>query len=148
MYALTPFFRSFSEKWLVGQPQRIPNLCDQREQINWSMRLRLLFGHGLYSWVKTYINLFGDNSEEDTPVPIPNTEVKLFSADDTWRVTARKSRTSPDKKVWGQRPRTIGCSEVAQWWSNRLLTGRSWVRAPPSEPYMLPKWRNWQTHRT
>ena len=27
------------------------------------------------------------------------------------------------------------CSEVAQWQSNRLLTGRLWVRAPPSEPF-------------
>ena len=34
------------------------------------------------------------------------------------------------------RRRIKGCSEVAQWWSNRLLTGRSWVRAPPSEPYI------------
>ena len=25
-------------------------------------------------------------------------------------------------------------SEIAQWWSNRLLTGRLWVRAPLSEP--------------
>ena len=38
----------------------------------------------------------GGYSEEDTPVPIPNTEVKLFCADDTWRVTARESRTLPD----------------------------------------------------
>ena len=54
----------------------------------------------LKNWVRASS---GDNSEEDTPVPIPNTEVKLFSADDTWRVTARESRTSPDKKVWGQK---------------------------------------------
>ena len=33
----------------------------------------------------------GDNSEEGTPVPIPNTEVKLFSADDS----VGKNRTSP-----------------------------------------------------
>ena len=26
------------------------------------------------------------------PVPIPNTEVKLTSADNTWRVTAREDR--------------------------------------------------------
>ena len=37
----------------------------------------------------------GDNSEEVTPVPIPNTEVKLLSADDTWWETARESRTLP-----------------------------------------------------
>ena len=37
----------------------------------------------------------GDYSEEVTPVPIPNTEVKLLSADDTWRATAWKSKTLP-----------------------------------------------------
>ena len=37
----------------------------------------------------------GDYSGEDTPVPISNTEVKLFSADDTWWETARESRTLP-----------------------------------------------------
>ena len=35
-----------------------------------------------------------DESEEVTPVPIPNTEVKLFSADGTWRETAWESRSS------------------------------------------------------
>lgn len=34
----------------------------------------------------------GDNSKEDTPVPIPNTEVKLFSADGTWWATAWESK--------------------------------------------------------
>ena len=28
-------------------------------------------------------------------------------------------------------------SEVAQWWSTRLLTGRLWVRIPPSEPWWV-----------
>ncbi len=28
--------------------------------------------------------LFGGDSEEVTPVPMPNTEVKLFSADGSW----------------------------------------------------------------
>ncbi len=37
----------------------------------------------------------GDNSGEDTPVPISNTVVKLSSADDTWRGTAWESRTLP-----------------------------------------------------
>ena len=37
----------------------------------------------------------GDNSEEVTPVPISNTEVKLFSADDTWWEAAWESRTLP-----------------------------------------------------
>ncbi len=37
----------------------------------------------------------GDNSGEETPVPIPNTEVKLSSADDTWREAAWESRSLP-----------------------------------------------------
>ena len=37
----------------------------------------------------------GDYSGEVTPVPIPNTVVKLLSADDTWWVTAWENRTSP-----------------------------------------------------
>ena len=37
----------------------------------------------------------GDYSEEVTPVPISNTEVKLLCADDTWWATARESRTLP-----------------------------------------------------
>ena len=37
----------------------------------------------------------GDYSKEATPVPISNTVVKLFCADDTWRATAWESRTSP-----------------------------------------------------
>ena len=38
----------------------------------------------------------GDNGEGVPPVPIPNTEVKPFSADGTWLDTARESRSSPD----------------------------------------------------
>src|SRR5487761_222433 len=37
----------------------------------------------------------GGNSEEGTPVPIPNTEVKLFSSDDTLGAAPRENRTSP-----------------------------------------------------
>ena len=38
----------------------------------------------------------GGDSEEDPPVPMPNTAVKLFSVDGTWRETARESRTLPE----------------------------------------------------
>ncbi len=38
----------------------------------------------------------GDNGERDPPVPIPNTEVKPFSADGTWLETIWESRTLPD----------------------------------------------------
>ena len=37
----------------------------------------------------------GDDGEEATPVPIPNTEVKLFSADGSWDASPCESRTLP-----------------------------------------------------
>ena len=37
-------------------------------------------------------NKSGGDSTEVTPVPIPNTVVKLCHADDTWLVTARESK--------------------------------------------------------
>ncbi len=39
----------------------------------------------------------GSNSEKVTPVPIPNTEVKFLSADDTWGATPWESKTLPVK---------------------------------------------------
>ena len=54
----------------------------------------------------------GDDGEGVPPVPIPNTEVKPFSADGTWLDTARESRTLPESRY----------SSVAQWQSTRLLT--------------------------
>ena len=38
----------------------------------------------------------GGNYEEATPVPIPNTEVKRLSAEDTWMETSRENRSPPD----------------------------------------------------
>ena len=37
----------------------------------------------------------GDASGEEPPVPIPNTEVKLSSAEDTWGATSWENRSSP-----------------------------------------------------
>jgi hypothetical protein len=39
--------------------------------------------------------MLGDDSGEDTPVPIPNTEVKLSSADGSWGWGPCESRTLP-----------------------------------------------------
>ena len=36
--------------------------------------------------------IVGVDCDEGPPVPIPNTEVKLICADNTWRVTAREDR--------------------------------------------------------
>ena len=43
------------------------------------------------------LKVFGGYSEEVTPVPIPNTEVKLFSADGTAWETAWESRKPPNQ---------------------------------------------------
>ena len=43
----------------------------------------------------------GGNGEGVPPVPIPNTEVKTFSADGTWLDTARESRSPPDSNMSG-----------------------------------------------
>ena len=39
----------------------------------------------------------GDYCEEVTPVPIPNTVVKLLSVENTRRATAREDRTLPEQ---------------------------------------------------
>ena len=36
---------------------------------------------------------------EVPPVPIPNTEVKLSGAENTWRVTSREDRSVPAQKA-------------------------------------------------
>ena len=48
----------------------------------------------------------GGDSEEVTPVPIPNTEVKLFSADGSWG--------SPPVRV-GRRQACIRISSIRNW---------------------------------
>ena len=45
---------------------------------------------------KDKFTISGDDGEGVPPVPIPNTEVKPFSADGTWLDTARESRTLPE----------------------------------------------------
>ena len=37
----------------------------------------------------------GSDYDEGPPVPIPNTEVKLIGAENTWRATARENRKLP-----------------------------------------------------
>ena len=44
------------------------------------------------------LTISGGNDEGVPPVPIPNTEVKPFSADGTWLETARESRSPPDPR--------------------------------------------------
>ena len=42
------------------------------------------------------MNISGGNGAEVTPVPIPNTEVKLCYAENTWWVTAREDKSPPE----------------------------------------------------
>ena len=50
-----------------------------------------LFIGDLKEMVKA-IQIVRVDCHEGPPVPIPNTEVKLMYADNTWRVTAREDR--------------------------------------------------------
>ena len=43
--------------------------------------------------------IVGVDCDEGTPVPIPNTVVKLIYADNTWLVTAREDRSMPTSKT-------------------------------------------------
>ena len=43
-------------------------------------------------------NIVGTDCDEGPPVPIPNTEVKLICAENTWRAAAREDRTVPTQK--------------------------------------------------
>src|SRR5215212_2079553 len=65
----------------------------------------------------------GDASGEAIPVPIPNTEVKLSSAEDTERAAFRENRSSPGSCAFRRR-----CAPVA-----RNKTGRG-VPTPLSLP--------------
>ena len=42
--------------------------------------------------------IVGVNGDEGTPVPIPNTVVKLVYGDNTWLVTAREDNSTPTSK--------------------------------------------------
>ena len=42
--------------------------------------------------------IVGVNNDEDPPVPIPNTEVKLIRVDNTWREAAREDRSAPTQR--------------------------------------------------
>ena len=50
-------------------------------------------------WVRVFRQSYGGHSERETPGPIPNPEVKPFSADGTATERLWESRTPPDKQL-------------------------------------------------
>ena len=88
------------------------SLCDERQgSLVKRLRLRPLtpatrvrFPHESPKGKKAerafkYKRIVGVDDAEGPPVPIPNTEVKLSGAENTWLVTARKNREMPTYKV-------------------------------------------------
>ena len=70
--------------------------------------LQVLIGRGLFLLIHVqkvltclitklvqFVSSIGAYSNEVTPVPIPNTEVKLIHVDDTWLATARETKSVP-----------------------------------------------------
>jgi hypothetical protein len=62
-----------------------------------------------------------DDGEEVTPVPMPNTEVKLFSADGSWGISPCKSRTSLGNE---ERRETKRFLAFFVWFDGCVLTSR------------------------
>ena len=73
--------------------------------------------------------IVGVNGDEGTPVPIPNTVVKLVYGDNTWLATAREDNSTPTSKaatkvaafsfyskkttsfcLWGRKSESVDCS--------------------------------------
>ena len=59
------------------------------------LRRDMKFLHCLVLRVRGVLKITGGDSEEGPPVPIPNTAVKLLSAEDTCWATDRENRTLP-----------------------------------------------------
>ena len=81
-------------QWVLGSS---PRWCTNKGPLVKRLRLRPLtaaspvrFWYGSPKFFKV-----GVYSNEVTPVPIPNTEVKLICVEDTWLATAWKNRTMP-----------------------------------------------------
>ena len=77
--------------------RRPPVLADEIEDpsIGAPRRLALRELRGSHAETRPDATNPGDSSGEAIPVPIPNTEVKLSSAEDTERAAFRENRSSP-----------------------------------------------------
>ena len=89
------------------------------------MKLVLQDVRSLDVWFSGYAKPYkisGDYGERDPPVPMPNTEVKPFSADGTWLETTWESRTLPDSMKKGLTPYGVGSFFIPS--ATFLLSGR------------------------
>ena len=53
----------------------------------------------MFNFEVTDLDVTGIYGDEVTPVPIPNTEVKLISVENTWLATAWEDRAMPVQKL-------------------------------------------------
>ena len=94
---------------------------------------------GFQGTQKPYM-ISGDNGERDPPVPMPNTEVKPFSADGTWLETTWESRTLPDSMKKGLTPYGGGfffhsiCNVLTLWSSSINVRHCTWLGYRPLRP--------------
>ena len=75
--------------WPVGQAVKTPPSHGGNRS---SILLRVTNPFGVQCNILKNV---GANGDEVTPVPIPNTEVKLISVENTWLETAREDRAAP-----------------------------------------------------
>ena len=69
---------------------------EERRRDKESSKVEALFSFEGASLQKRRREKSGDDSKEEPPVPMPNTEVKLLNVDGTWRATAWESRKLPE----------------------------------------------------
>ena len=75
-----------------GLDLTIRRITEHESRCKWQV-LWVPHSETLYSVFRVYaLNIVGVDGGEGTPVPIPNTAVKLTCADNTWLVAAREDR--------------------------------------------------------
>ena len=92
-----------AEVWPVGQAVKTPashagNGGSIPPRVTKRMKARKSFRY--IAAVESRGTRTGANDDEVPPVPIPNTEVKLVRAEDTWRETAWENRSVPVQEMW------------------------------------------------
>ena len=65
-----------------------------------------------------------DYCDEGTPVPIPNTVVKLVYGDNTWLATAREDNSTPTSKA---ATKVAAFSFFLQWFAGGLEPRRRFI---------------------